>query len=223
MSKTAKHARQAMVALELKRLSCAAREAGASGERNRIAREIHDTLAQGFAAIRMQLELARCEPGLPPQAAEAIELAHHIAGENLVEARRSMAMLKSRRHSLETSLYGAIDGVRRLSRTKVLATVNAVPPPPDEVAHELLRMAQEAMVNAALHARAETIEVSLTPAGEQGLRIVIVDDGQGFDPVGVAPGFGLSGARERAATVRAELAIFSEPGAGTRVVIAWRP
>jgi signal transduction histidine kinase len=198
-----------------------AQDAAVVAERHRIAREIHDTLAQGFAAIRLQLELALGEAGLPPQTVRALDLAYRIAGENLVEARRSLAALKSPQPSFEASLSAAIDGVRRLGQINVAAELTTVPAPPDEVAHELLRIAQEAMLNAACHAEAQTLRVSTIPV-PGGLQLAIVDDGKGFDPTKAASGFGLVGLRERAAGIEAKLSIASAPGRGTQVVVTWR-
>ncbi|HSZ52831.1 MAG TPA: sensor histidine kinase [Caulobacteraceae bacterium] len=189
-------------------------------ERQRIARELHDTLAQGFAAIRLQIELARADSGLPPQAMRALDLAYQIAGENLVETRRSMAALKSVQPSLETSLSAAIEGVRRLGQVEVIAEVGPVFAPPGEVSHELLRIAQEAMLNAARHAEARTLRVSLTPL-PGGLRLAIIDDGKGFDPAKTSSGFGLEGLRERAAEIDAELSITSAPGFGAQILVTW--
>jgi signal transduction histidine kinase len=214
---------QATLALQLTRLATKAREGAVLQERNRLAREIHDTLAQGLAAIRLQLELARGHGDLPAEAREALELAHQIAGENLVEARRSMAVLKSRQTSLTTSLLAAVDGVRRLGPTHLVTTIRAVAEPPNEIAHELLRIAQEAMLNAVRHAEAETIEVSLSAVPGLGLRIAVTDDGKGFDPDEAGGGFGLASLRERAAAIEAELSILSEPGGGTEVIATWSP
>src|ERR1700758_1227977 len=92
------------------------REAAVTEERNRIAREIHDTLAQGLAAIRLQLELARANDELPPHASEAIELAHQIANENFVDARRMISTLRTPPPCLATALSVAADRARRLGR-----------------------------------------------------------------------------------------------------------
>jgi signal transduction histidine kinase len=189
-------------------------------ERHRIARELHDTLAQGFAAIRLQLELARSESGLPPQASRALDLAYQIAGENLVETRRSIASLKSAQPNLEASLSAAIEGVRRLRPIKVVADLAPVQAPPGEVTHELLRMAQEAMLNAVRHSRARTLSVTLT-ALSGGLRLAIVDDGAGFDPARTFAGYGLEGLRERAAMIGAKLSIISAPGLGAQILVTW--
>ena len=200
-----------------------ARDAVVLEECNRMAREIHDTLAQGYAAIRLQLELARGEDALPPQAAKAIDLAYQIATEHLVEARRAMSALKSNQPGLMASLSSAVNGVRRLSDARVIAAIEAVPAPPRDVAHELLRIAQEALCNASSHADAQTIQVMLTPAPRDGLRLAVIDDGKGFDPDAVSPGFGLPGLRERASAIRAGLSIASAPGAGTEVSVTWFP
>jgi signal transduction histidine kinase len=215
-------ANQAVLALELQRLSKMAREAAVLEERTRIAREIHDTLAQGFAAIRLHLELAR-EKGLPPHTAKALELAYQIAGENLVETRRSMAVLKSSAPGLAPLLSAAVDGIRRLGQGNVVAALEPVPALPSEVAHELLRIAQEAMLNAARHAEAQTIRITLAPAARAGLRLAVIDDGKGFDTGEATPGFGLVGLRERAAAIKAKLSIVSAPGAGTQIAVTWAP
>jgi signal transduction histidine kinase len=210
---------QATLALQLTRLATKAREGAVLQERNRLAREIHDTLAQGFAAIRMQLELARGDPDV---AAEALDLASQIAAENLVEARRSMAVLTSARPSLATSLSAAIEGVRRLGQTKIVAEIGAAPDPPPNVAHELLRICQEAMLNAVRHAEASTLRITLSTAPGGGVRIAVADDGKGFDSESVTKGYGLAGLQERANAINAELAVVSEPGAGTEVIATWR-
>ncbi|HEY1926445.1 MAG TPA: GAF domain-containing sensor histidine kinase [Caulobacteraceae bacterium] len=211
---------QATLALQLTRLATKAREGAVLQERNRLAREIHDTLAQGFAAIRMQLELAR---GDPATAGEALDLANKIAEENLIEARRSMAVLTAERPSLIASLSAAIEGVRRLGQTQVVAQIDAAPEPPPEVAHELLRICQEAMLNAVRHAEASTVRITVAAIHGHGVRIAVEDDGIGFDPGAVTKGFGLAGLRDRASAIDAHLTIVSEPGAGTEVIATWAP
>jgi two-component system NarL family sensor kinase len=199
------------------------RKAAVVEERNRIAREIHDTLAQGLAAIRLQLELARANDELPAGASQAIDLAHQIANENFVDARRMISRLRSPPPCLATALSMAIERARRLGPARVVAVLEPVSAPPSETAHELLRIAQEAIQNAEHHARARTITVTLQPLPERGLQMTVTDDGRGFDPTCPACGFGLAGMRERAAAVQAELAIESSPGAGARVTVTWAP
>jgi two-component system, NarL family, sensor kinase len=189
-------------------------------ERRRIAREVHDTLAQGFAAIRLQLELARTQSELPPQARQALDLAYEIAGENLVEARCAMRALKSTRTDLAAMLSAALEGVRRLGQVEIVAALDPVPALPGEVAHELLRIAQEAMQNATRHACAQILRVRLTSI--PGLVwLAITDDGKGFDPARVQAGSGLQGLRERAAAIGAKLSIISAPGRGAQIIVTW--
>jgi signal transduction histidine kinase len=203
--------------------TASAREAAVVEERTRIAREIHDTLAQGLAAIRLQLELAQGEDPLPPQALEAIALALQIANENFVEARRLISSLRRPPPCLATALSETVERERRLGHAKMVATLEAVSAPPSEIAHELLRIAQEAIHNAAHHAQALTIAVTLKPLPRRGLQIEVSDDGMGFDLTPRRGGFGLAGMRERAAAVQAKLAIVSAPGGGTKVTVAWTP
>ena len=198
------------------------REAAVMAERNRIAREIHDTLAQGLAAIRLQLELAQANDELPKGASQAIELAHQIANENFIDARRMISALRSPPPCLATALSAAAERARRLGPAKVTATLEAVAAPPSAVAHELLRIAQEAISNAERHARAQTISLALEAIPGRGLQITVSDDGEGFDPAS-SGGFGLAGMRERAAAIGADLTIASTPGAGACVTVTWTP
>jgi signal transduction histidine kinase len=208
---------------EVERLISRAREAAVTEERNRFAREIHDTLAQGLAAIHLQLELARAYDELPQGASQAIELAHQIADENFVEARRLISALRSSTPCLTSALSAAVERARSLGPARVAATLEVVSSPQGEVAHELLRIAQEAIQNAERHAGARTITVTLRSRPGDGLEIVVSDDGDGFDPMRRAAGFGLAGMRERAAAIHADLSIVSAPGAGARVTVTWTP
>ncbi|HEY1930131.1 MAG TPA: sensor histidine kinase [Caulobacteraceae bacterium] len=205
------------------RLEAQTRKAAVIEERNRIAREIHDTLAQGLAAIRLQLELAQANGALPAGATQAIELAHQIANESFVDARRMISALRSPPPCLATALSAAADRARRLGGVKVVTNLEPVSAPPSETSHELLRIAQEAIQNAGNHARAQTITVALRALPGRGLQMTVTDDGRGFDPTCPVCGFGLAGMRERAASVRAELAIESAPGAGAAVMVTWAP
>ncbi|HEY2049132.1 MAG TPA: sensor histidine kinase [Caulobacteraceae bacterium] len=196
------------------------RDAAVIEERRRIAREIHDTLAQGLAAIRFQLELAQGEANLPPQATRAVQLAYRIAGENLVDARRTVGELRSNRPSLESLLTAAVDAVRRLGPTEIVANLDSIPARPANVVHELSRIAQEAMLNAMRHACARNLRVRLTSIPGV-VWLAITDDGKGFEPARISTGFGLQGLSERAASIGAELSITSEPGQGAQIVVTW--
>jgi two-component system NarL family sensor kinase len=204
-------------------LEAPAHESAVLEERNRIAREIHDTLAQGLAAIRLQLELARDTDELPAGASQAIELAQQIANENFVDARRLISALRSSPPCLATALSASIERARRLGPARIVTSFQPVSAPPSEVTHELLRIAQEAIQNAEHHARARTITVTLEALPGRGLRMTVADDGQGFDARSPVRGFGLAGMQERAAAVQADLDIDAAPGAGARVTVTWSP
>lgn len=214
-------ANQAVLALELTRLGDSARTGAVTAERNRLAREMHDTLAQGFAAIRLQLGLALGELPADGPAVEAIRLAQRIAGENLVEARRSVAILRSPTPALKDGLSGVVDGVRRLGARNLDLTIEPTLNPPPDVAHALMRIAQEALMNAVNHAEATRIGVRLASPSEGLLRLSIVDNGRGFAPEAASSGFGLAGMRERAMIIGADFTLVSEPGAGTEVIVTW--
>jgi DNA-binding NarL/FixJ family response regulator/signal transduction histidine kinase len=219
-------AQSAGVAIEHAQLYARAREVGVVEERNRLAREVHDTLAQGLTAIALQLETA--ERLLPPGAeakrivADAREQARH----SLDEARRAVWGLTARPldgASLSEALQGEVERFQR--RTGVTAglvdeAAEAVPLT-DEQATALLRVAQEALHNVEKHAAPTRVRVELQYSGESGLlTLLVADDGKGFERrtlPGPDGGFGLRGMRERMRLVGGDLEVESAPGWGTRV------
>jgi len=209
---------------ELQRAKAEAEFSAILAERNRVAREIHDTLAQGLAAISMQLELAKNVPdGEQADSGRYIEEAHRLVRENLTEARAAIWNMRSQ--ALEThDLAGALDGIlRQLAKGLPVETALRVAGTRRRLAphteNELLRIGQEAITNAIKHASPKRIEVSLDFREKQ-VELLVTDDGVGFDPARAATGggrFGLVGMRERAAQLGAELEISSTPGRGSRV------
>jgi signal transduction histidine kinase len=199
-----------------------AREAGAGDERQRMAREIHDTLAQGLTGIITQLEAAQ-QTASEPERERRIDNAKRLARDSLAEARRSVQALRPQ--ALEDSkLPDALaDEVTRWTATSgVLAEVRttgdlqALHP---EVEVTLLRVAQEALANVAKHAAAAHAWVTLSYM-EDVVTLDVRDDGAGFDRAGPSPdggGFGLIAMRQRVSRLAGQLEIESEPGAGTAV------
>jgi signal transduction histidine kinase len=177
-------------------------------ERQRLAHELHDTLAQGLAGVVLQLEAA--EQYLDGKAAHLVTRARETAGACLVDTRRAVAALRPEPLAAAT----LVDALRRLcDRCVVRGTVRACHPPVEVVA---LRVVQEALANAAKHAEADEVTVTVEYlTGE--LRLVVRDDGRGFDPASVGGGFGLATMRERVASVGGTLSVTSAPGAGTTV------
>jgi signal transduction histidine kinase len=205
-----------------------AREAGAGDERQRMAREIHDTLAQGLTGIITQLEAAQ-QTGIEAERDRRIGNATRLARDSLAEARRSVQALRPQ--ALEDSkLPDALDGeVARWTATSgVPAEVAATGDPRvlhPEVEVTLLRVAQEALANVAKHAGASHAWVTLSYM-EDVVTLDVRDDGAGFAPPGPGPataasqssgGFGLIAMRQRVGRLAGQLEIESEPGAGTAV------
>jgi signal transduction histidine kinase len=196
-------------------------------ERNRIAREIHDTLAQGFAGVSVQLEIVSRKLGPAADAArEHLDQARMLVRSSLSEARRSIWELRSQSSEIE-------DLASRLSKMaaqmggpgqpKIAVQVRgAFRPLPPRTEDELLRIAQEAVTNALRHAEASQIDVEIA-FDPRLLRMTVADNGRGFQPSGQTTGvnghFGLKGMRERAAGIDAKLKLDTAPGAGTKLSI----
>lgn len=197
-------------------------------ERSRIARELHDTLMQGFSGVTMEMQAFASQ--LPPSSERStLNGIIQDAGNCLREARRSVAGLRGDQSGLAASLAQA---ARQLTETndvrlKLHLEDGSRRFPPD-VEYNLLRVAQEGISNAVKHSGARTIEVILEPTPRE-LRLSIRDDGAGFDTAidSVAgPGhYGLIGMRERARQIGADLHLESEPGRGTliRIVLPTSP
>jgi len=196
-------------------------------ERARLAREIHDTLAQGFVGISSQLDaVAMCLPDATSPARKFLDLARKMARHSLTEARRSVMDLRS--SVLEDqNLAAALESGTRMwtagSGVEVAVDVTGSQAPlPQEVEQHVLRIAQEAVANVLKHAEASRIEVKLHME-ERKLRLHIQDDGRGFEQDGVfstvGGHFGLLGMRERAERLGGELRLESHPGRGTEVEV----
>jgi signal transduction histidine kinase len=201
-------------------LLAAARLDAVESERNRIAREMHDTVGQGFAGISLYLEAAR--KSLPPsagQAREFLEEARALATRSMREARESVAALR------------AAGGSDLDLRLRSLARAAQAGPPEIAVDLEegacglastdaqwhLARIAEEAVTNACKHAAATRIQVALRTEGER-LVLRVRDDGGGFDPRSLrAQGYGIVGMRERLGELRGVLDIVSAPGEGAEI------
>lgn len=221
-------ANQGVLALELTRLTRSAQAAAVVEERNRLAREIHDTLAQALAAIIRQLESATgALRGGPAAARQPIAMATKVARDALVEARRSIKALRPSAlegRTLEGALRGMTDNLRARSPVPLLFSVTGSPfPVAPDVEDELVRIAHEAITNALNHARARRITVELAFEAAS-VRLVVRDDGVGFEPPGSSSGgIGMQSMRERAERVGATLTLVSEPASGTEVFVVWSP
>ena len=202
-----------------------AREAGVLDERHRMAREIHDTIAQGLTGIITQLEAADHAKDRPEERDRHLENAKRLARQSLSEARRSVEASMPAALESET-LPDALGVVARdwseLNGIPVEVTISGeVIGLHPEIEVALLRTAQEALANVAKHAGATRAWLTLTFMGDV-VTLDVRDDGAGFAVAdergtGEGSGFGLTGMRQRIARVAGSLAIESEPGAGTAI------
>jgi signal transduction histidine kinase len=194
-------------------------------ERNRIARELHDTLEQELAGITMQLDLAvDCFQQAPGVAQHALATARDMSRHSMVEARRSVWDLRCQlleNGDLVSALTQIVEPLVPRERTKADFKIQGSPvrlPAPVEM--NLLRIGQEAVANAVKHGRARHvfIELRFEPAS---VCLTVSDDGEGFAAAQPSPTghFGLLDMRERAQSMGSHLRVESESGHGTRIAV----
>ena len=204
-------------------LAAVEREQGVAGERERISREIHDTLAQGFTSV---VTLARAtesalDRGDLEAVRERVRLIEQTASDNLSEARLIVAELTPghlQSRTLSEALQRLVDAVAAESGMIGRLRVEGEPvvlPANSEVV--LLRTAQEGLANVRRHSRATSFEVFLSYAADGPVAMTVTDDGVGFAADAAPRGYGLDGATARAAEVGGSFAVSSEPGAGARL------
>lgn len=202
-------------------LAAVEREQGTLHERERLSREIHDTLAQGFTSI---LALARAADSAASRgqltlARERLRLVESTAVENLAEARRLVAALTPG-HLVSSTLPEAFQRVVvSASESSGIPGRLVVTGQPSQAAANsevvLLRTLQEALANVRRHSGASSFEVRLSFDRPDTVALSVTDDGRGFDPMAPRTGFGLNGARSRAADVGSSLEVESSMGQGT--------
>lgn len=213
-------------------LAEAEHSAGVLAERERLAREIHDTLTQGLSSIQLLLRAAeRALPDRPETAADHVTQAREAAQDNLTEARRLVAALapvELEGGSLPTALERLCATTQQRDGLTVRFHLSGQPfdaATPYEVA--LLRIAQSALANTVQHAAAGRAELTLSYM-DTGVTLDIVDDGAGFDPElaaaadgGQQAGFGLAAMRARARSLGGTMTVESSPGQGTALAVSF--
>jgi signal transduction histidine kinase len=210
-------------------LAEAHREQGIVAERERLAREVHDTLAQGYTSIVVLAQTVAAQlPGNPGAAAERVALIEEVARENLAEARAMVAAFApvaldatTLVEALQrlTERFGRETGLGTRLDTAALEDGGGGLARAEEIV--LLRGAQEALANVRRHASASAVvlRVSRVGTGESAqVSVHVEDDGVGFDPA-AAVGVGLAGLRDRAEQVGGAVDVASAPGQGTRVTV----
>ncbi|MCS5486896.1 sensor histidine kinase [Curtobacterium flaccumfaciens pv. beticola] len=204
------------------RLAATEREQGVLAERARLAREIHDTVAQGLSSIQMLLHAAERADGDRP-GTEHIRLARETAADGLADTRRFIRELAP--PTLDQGLGAALRRLAEQQWTRDGLTVGVTVPDvalPMDVETALLRLAQGAVANAVQHARAAHVDVVVAVDGREA-RLTVVDDGVGFDPVttgdraAATDSFGLRAMAERVEQFGGRLTVESAPGRGTTI------
>ena len=206
----------------LRRHTAAMEQLAVSRERNRLARDLHDTLAHSLSALTVQLEALRALLAHDPEQAQAaVDEITDLARGGLEESRQAIQALRSGR--VETlGLTGAVRDMVQVvqMRNGVQAELIVAGDEPDltrEEAQALFRIAEESLTNIDRHAAATQVMVRLAYGADR-IDLVIKDDGRGFDPEAVGPEhFGLTGMAERAEMAGASLKVRSRPQGGTEV------
>jgi PAS domain S-box-containing protein len=222
-------------ALDNARLFAQAQQTAAQQERQRLARELHDSVSQAlFAANRTAEMLPQLWELDPEDGRAALSDLHRFTSGAMAEMRALLIELRPRAlvdAPLHETLGFLVSAAQARSTATVTASLVATPLLPPEVQIALYRVTQEALHNAAKHARARhvTVAVAVVPPCDAGVAwagcvtISVVDDGRGFAPATSPAGhFGLAMMRERAADIGASLLVISALGSGTAITIRWQ-
>ena len=217
-------AHQAMLAIQLNEFAEQSRQSAILEERNRMARDIHDTLAQGFTGVIVQLEaaddaIACCRR---KEANEHLQRASELARRSLTEARRSVRALRPQALQQE-NFWEALRGIIKTTTagTTVHTTFTVTGELRDLPHHwqeNLLHIGQEALTNALKYAHSRNFETLLS-FNRNELRLEFHDDGDGFELEEEHDGFGLAGMRERSEQMDGTLNIISARGKGTKIAV----
>jgi PAS domain S-box-containing protein len=217
-------AHQVMLALRLNEFAEQGRRSAVLEERNRMARDIHDTLAQGFTGVIVQLEAAEdaVSCGCRKEADDHLHRASELARRSLSEARRSVHALRPQalqEHNFWEALKGTIKNTTAGTalHTKFQAQ-GRLPELPQPWQENLLHIGQEALTNTLKYAHARNFETRLSYKAKK-LRLELRDDGQGFKAKDRHDGVGLNGMRERVEQMGGELEIASSRGKGTKITV----
>jgi PAS domain S-box-containing protein len=217
-------AHQVMLAIELNELAEQGQRAAVFEERNRMARDIHDTLAQGFTGVIVQLEAAEdaISCGCREEADDHLHRAGELARRSLSEARRSVHALRPQALE-EHNFWDALKGIIRNTtvgtalHTKFEAH-GKLPELPRPWQENLLHIGQEALTNTLKYAHARNFETRLSYKARE-LSLELRDDGDGFKVKERHDGVGLTGMRERVEQMGGELKITSSRGKGTKITV----
>ncbi|MES2626149.1 MAG: GAF domain-containing protein [Pseudomonadota bacterium] len=215
---------QAMLAMQLTTLSVKSREVAIMEERNRMARDIHDTLAQGFTGVIVQMEAATdaISRDLISEAEKHINRAGTLARESLHEARRSVRALRPQILEDRTLCEALAELMAKMTAGSSMRADFVLDGQPRTLPHDLdkhvLHIGQEVLTNAIRHSGARHFSMRMTFLTDE-LELLFHDDGGGFDPDSIHEGFGLIGIRERVAAMNGRLNVDSIVGKGTTIAV----
>ena len=207
--------------MEVRRLAASEFVAAALEERARLAREIHDGLAQDLWYAKLKHSRLRQVAGLEPDAQQLSDEVERAIDDALAEARHAVAAMRQGSETgrlLDMLSRHVDDFADRFALRAELKTDGRIPEIGARAQAELLRIVQEAMTNVRKHADATVVRVDVATNGE--LRLTVTDNGRGFRTENVSSGFGLESMRQRAAVIGAVLTVTSEPQNGTRVELS---
>lgn len=217
-------ANQAMLAMELTRLSAQSRQSAVIAERNRVARDIHDTLAQGFTGVIVHLGAASeaTAKGLTQKSADHLAQADGLARGSLAEARRSVQALRPLALE-ENNLCDALEDLftkmtKGTSLRSEFVCLGAQQPLPDNWDENILHIGQEILTNVLRHAQASLFETKIIFAPTE-VRLDFRDNGAGFTIGNGKNGFGLPGIKERTESMSGQLTVESAKGKGTAIMV----
>ncbi|MDQ1389237.1 MAG: hypothetical protein QOF56_2691 [Acidobacteriaceae bacterium] len=219
-------AHQVMLAIQLNQSAEQSQQAAILEERNRMARDIHDTLAQGLTGVIVQLQAAEdaTSKGYKKDARNHLQNARESARHGLSEARRSVRALRPQIledatfwEALQTLIKSATVGTELHAEFQLRGKVRDLP---EKAQENFLHIGQEALTNTLKYARATRFETRLSYNARE-VRLEFRDDGKGFKLNGQHGGFGLTGMRERIDKIGGSLAIASARGKGTKIVVAF--
>lgn len=217
-------ANQAMLGIQLTRLSEQSRRAAVTAERHRLMHDVHDTLAQAFTGVIVQLQAAddAAARGLVAEAGGHVARAEEMARTGLKEARRSVMALRPQaleRSDVPTAVKELLSRLTAgTSITTEFSQRGATRSLSESGDEHLLRISQEALANSLRHSVARHIVVRFTFDVEQ-VQLEVTDDGRGFDDSASHSGFGLAGMKSRATSMGGQLVLHSGNGSGTTILV----
>ncbi len=198
-----------------------AQEMGSLQERNRIAREIHDSLGHSLTALNLHLEMAlKLSQVKPEKSREVLAEAKRLGSIALNDVRQSVSAMRSdplQNQDLPTAIQKLADDFEFSNNLKPLCHLDPMPQIPQSITTTIYRIVQEALTNISKYAQASEVRIEIYRRPTE-LELRIIDNGQGFIPTNNVTGFGLQGMRERVLSLQGRFAIISEPQQGCQIV-----